>query len=381
MLAAALAVSGVDNPARVFRSSQGSILWLDSFAASLASEQLPAAVSSAAYNANNQLTQWGTQAMTYDANGNTLFDGMNSYAWDARNRLASANNGTFSYDALGRRVSKALLSSSTGFLYDGVNPVQELNGSTVTANMLTGGVDEFFARTDANGTVNYLTDALGSTMALADTNGNSDVQYSYGPYGSLSITGSTTNSHDYIGRESDGLGIDYYRARYYNPTTGRFISEDPFGLTDQTNSNFLWNWLTGYLPSTMYYTGNNIETMEMANSPGVDRLRQFFYNKNCQNVTNYGYGTPSAAWDTLLNPYTADWSSTAAQVGGWGPASATNNGNGTVTYQIYNKAGTNSFFYHLVPDLTAPIGPMTNVEQIFTWTETIPTSGRKCGCH
>lgn len=197
----------------------------------------------------------------------------------------------------------------------------------------------------------------------------------------------------------------HYRARYYNPTIGRFLSEDPlgfvgsgpnlyayagndpvdfndpFGLTPASNGNFLWNWLTGYLPDTMHYTGNDIETYEMANSPGVDRLRQYFYNKNCQNVTRYGYGTGSAAWDTVLNPYTADWSSTAAQVGGWGPASATNNGNGTVTYQIYNKAGTNSFFYHLVPDLTAPIGPMTNVQQIFTWTETIQTSGHKCGCH
>ena len=74
-----------------------------------------------------------------------------------------------------------------------------------------------------------------STVALTDSNGNSDVQYSYGPYGSLSVTGSTTNSYDYTGRESDGLGLHYYRARYYNPTTGRFISEDPTGLAGGIN--------------------------------------------------------------------------------------------------------------------------------------------------
>ena len=63
------------------------------------------------------------------------------------NRLASANNGTFSYDGLGRRVSKALLSSSTCFLYDCVNPVQELNGSSrwTAGNMLTGGVGVSFS--------------------------------------------------------------------------------------------------------------------------------------------------------------------------------------------------------------------------------------------
>jgi RHS repeat-associated protein len=54
--------------------------------------------------------------------------------------------------------------------------------------------------------------------------------YTYRPYGALSISGSTTNSYDYTGRESDGLGLYYYRARYYNPTTGRFISEDPAGF-------------------------------------------------------------------------------------------------------------------------------------------------------
>jgi len=102
---------------------------------------------SAVYHANNQLTQWGTTAMTYDANGNTLNDGTNTYAWDARNRLVSADyNGTsFSYDPLGRRVSKNIFAVNgiylnTNYLYDGVNAVQEQSGGAVTANLLTGGV-------------------------------------------------------------------------------------------------------------------------------------------------------------------------------------------------------------------------------------------------
>ncbi len=170
--------------------------------------------------------------MTYDANGNTLNDGMNSYVWDARNRLVSANNAgaSFAYDPLGRRAGKTILSTNTNYLYDGANPVQELNGATPTANLLTGGIDERFTRTDASGTLNYLTDALGSTVALTDPAGNSQVQYSYAPYGSMSITGTTTNSYTYTGRETDGLGIDYYRARYYNPAMGRFLSEDPMGF-------------------------------------------------------------------------------------------------------------------------------------------------------
>jgi len=51
----------------------------------------------------------------------------------------------------------------------------------------------------------------------------------------LSATGTTTSSYTFTGRESDSLGIDYYRARYYNPTTGRFLSEDPLGFLGGIN--------------------------------------------------------------------------------------------------------------------------------------------------
>jgi RHS repeat-associated protein len=204
---------------------------------SLSSTQLPATVSPAVYNANNQLTQWGSTAMTYDANGSTLSDGMNTYTWDARNRLVSADNNAavFAYDAFGRRVGKTILSTTTNFLYDGANAIEELSG-TNTTSLLTGGVDERFTRTDSSGTTSYLTDALGSTVALTDATGASQTQYSYSPYGSQNATGATTtNSYTYTGRESDGLGINYYRARYYNPNTGRFLSEDPIGLRGGIN--------------------------------------------------------------------------------------------------------------------------------------------------
>ena len=191
----------------------------------------------AVYNANNQLTQWGTVIPTYDKNGNTLSDGMNTYSWDARNRLQSANNNgaVFSYDPLGRRVSKTIQTTTTNFLYDGVNAVQEY-GANPTANLLTGGVDERFTRTTSAETDEYLTDALGSTVELTNATGATEEQYSYSPYGVQSASGATTtNSYTYTGREFDGLGIDYFRARYYNPITGRFLSEDPIGFRGGIN--------------------------------------------------------------------------------------------------------------------------------------------------
>lgn len=53
----------------------------------------------------------------------------------------------------------------------------------------------------------------------------------YEPFGAATATGQTnTNSYQYTGRENDGTGLDYYRARYYSPSRQRFISEDPIGF-------------------------------------------------------------------------------------------------------------------------------------------------------
>ena len=135
------------------------------------------------------------------------------------------------YDPAERVRLKVISGTSTSFLYDLANPVQELSGSTPTANLLTGGLDEYLTRTDASGTANFLTDALGSTAALTDGTGTVQTQYSYDAFGNASQSGnSSTSSFAYTGREKDGTGLDFLRARYYNPTLGRFISEDPAGL-------------------------------------------------------------------------------------------------------------------------------------------------------
>lgn len=75
------------------------------------------------------------------------------------------NTASFMYDPFGRRATKSIGTSST-FLYDGANPVQEVIGGTNTANSLMGGLDEVFQRTDSGGVRNFLTDALGSTLGL-----------------------------------------------------------------------------------------------------------------------------------------------------------------------------------------------------------------------
>ncbi len=100
-----------------------------------------------------------------------------------------------------------------------------------TANMLTGlNIDEYFQRSSSNGTFTYLTDMLGSTLALADSGGNLNTTYTYEPFGNTTISGSSGNPYQFTGRENDATGLYYYRARYYSPTLQRFASQDPIGF-------------------------------------------------------------------------------------------------------------------------------------------------------
>src|SRR5437763_3761929 len=158
--------------------------------------------------------------------------------WNARNQLVTISgsvNANFQDDAFGRRVSKTI-NGTTQFLYYGVNPVQEISGTSASANLLTAGVDEYLQRTDAAGARSFLTDALGSTLALADSTGTVQTSYTFEPFGNTSVTGSsTTNSFAYTGRELDATGLYFYRARYYHPQLQRFISEDPIGFAGGTN--------------------------------------------------------------------------------------------------------------------------------------------------
>ena len=122
--------------------------------------------------------------------------------------------------------------------------MQELDGASpanVTANLLTGlNIDEYFARADSNGAMNFLTDAMGSTLALADSSGAINTSYTYEPFGNTSVGGSNANPYQFTGRENDGTGLYFYRARYYSPTFQRFISQDPLGLASRALNLYVY---------------------------------------------------------------------------------------------------------------------------------------------
>ncbi len=174
---------------------------------SYARTALPEAFSSATYNADNEQAERGSKKFTYDANGNLTSDGTSEYKWNARNQLTNITgtiSATYGYDPFGRRTTRTLGSTTTELLYDGPNVVQEIQGGSATANLLTGLLpDNVFARTTSKATENVLTDQLGSTIGLAGSTGGVETTYTYDPFGATAREGTASeNTTQYAGQET-----------------------------------------------------------------------------------------------------------------------------------------------------------------------------------
>ena len=199
------------------------------------------------YNLSNELTSNSNGSYTYDANGNTLTDASGkSYTWDFENRLTQAvvpgadgGTTTFKYDPFGRRIQKSGPLGTTNYLYGGVNSIQELDnaGNVVARYARTRNVDEALGEWRSGTASYYQQDGLDSITSLSNATGSVASTYSYDSYGRvLSSTGSLTNPFQYTGREFDSeTGIYYYRARYFDPAAGRFLSQDPIQFGGGTN--------------------------------------------------------------------------------------------------------------------------------------------------
>ncbi|WP_372410409.1 RHS repeat-associated core domain-containing protein [Streptomyces luteireticuli] len=207
----------------------------------LAKVALPAAETGAVFDDANRLTTLGGRSFAYDKDGRLTSDGLRDYTWNARGQLTGlTRNGatsSFGYDPLGGRVSKQVDGKASKFLTDNGNPLAELDGSgKPSATVTASGVDRFLTRTEGGRTQVYLTDAMGSVVGLANDDGTIAATYAYDPNGQVQSDGSaSSNPYTFTGREDDGTGLLYYRSRYYDPATGRFISQDPIGQAGGPN--------------------------------------------------------------------------------------------------------------------------------------------------
>ena len=185
------------------------------------------------------------KTFSYDAAGNLTqkVDGADTwtYEWDARNRLKkvlknAATIATFAYDPLGRRVEKVAGGTTTTFTYAWEDILREIAGATTTYYVHGPGIDEPLAKEIGGSSTYYHADGLGSVLKTSNGVGSVTHEYRYDSYGRIEA-GSTQSGYSFTGREWDAeTGLFYYRARYYDPNVGRFISEDPIGLLGGLNT-------------------------------------------------------------------------------------------------------------------------------------------------
>jgi RHS repeat-associated protein len=210
-------------------------------------------VSSYTNNSSNELTSSSAASYAYDANGNTtsktVSGNTTNYTWDYENRLTSVvlpgtgGTLTFKYDGLGHRVQKAFTqgssTSTTNYLYDGANAIEDVdqNGNVLARYEQTTNIDEPLAELRSGTTIYYQADGLGSVTSLSTSTGALANTYTYDSFGNLTAsTGSLTNRFQYTAREFDSeTGLYFHRARYYDPSPGKFSSEDPIGFRGGTN--------------------------------------------------------------------------------------------------------------------------------------------------
>ena len=199
------------------------------------------------YNDRNAISLYGPDGLppvpfTHDANGNMTSNGSQSYTWDAENRLVSVMQGpttlaSFVYDGMGRRLRKTAGSVTTTYIHDGATVIEQRSGAVATKLFDGPGIDEHLASQRSSSFKSYYTsDHLGSVTDVMSPGIGGSSSRKYDPWGNLIGGDFVRGGYGFTGREWDAeTGLYYYRARYYDPKIGRFISEDPIGFVAGVN--------------------------------------------------------------------------------------------------------------------------------------------------
>jgi RHS repeat-associated protein len=205
----------------------------------------------------NRLVKWGSDSLVYDADGNRSdklsTSGNVHYEWTADGRLRSVTAGgvttAYDYDAHGQLVRKSQGSTVVShFLWDAGQLLAELDGSASTKVaeyvFAPGAVDVPLAvLVGTDPTLHYFeVDAANNVIgAFSGATGAVEQTLSYDPFGQVTgVSGSLTASRlRWKGLLwEDGAGFQFVRARWYDPATRRFVSEDPMGAAGGSSSPY-----------------------------------------------------------------------------------------------------------------------------------------------
>jgi RHS repeat-associated protein len=296
------------------QSGAGASSWTYDPVGNRTQQVAPSGTTKYTYDAENRMLTAGSTKFTYDHNGNRLTQsgtsGKTTYAYDANNRLLSAaaptGTSSFSYDGDGNRITQTTPAGTYSYAND------TANGLPVVLNEQgpDGAIDYAYGlglTESSSSAFNYFynLDGLGSVSNLTNSAGTVQETYSYDAWGNaLTATGDvgTQNKFRFTGQALDpASGLYFLRARYYDQSSGRLLSKDPF-------SGFAGFPLTTH---RYIYAGNNPVKF-------VDPTGQRFGDDDIGFLT---YGAVSG----LVGQLTNDWSKGHFS-GGWSYVGAISTG-------------------------------------------------------
>ena len=193
------------------------------------------------YDLNDQLIKEDDKTYTYDANGNMTkaYDALGNrtiYEYSINNRLIGVQGDTtikYTYDFEGNRIGNSVNGSISKYIVDSntqyPNVLGELDANNNAIASYTYG-DDLISQERSQQTYFYMYDGQLSTRYLTDEKGEVTDTYDYYAFGEIANkVGDTPNEYLYVSQQYDqNIGFYYLRARYMNPSNGRFISRDTY---------------------------------------------------------------------------------------------------------------------------------------------------------
>lgn len=195
-------------------------------------------------NALNNNSNVKQTVYTYDSNGNQITktaDGKTeTNTYDGMNQLIGFTDGettaSYKYNVSGLRIEKVVNGQRINHVWDGSKQIVAdiVEGDTYNANCYVRGTSLAAKYKFVNGAKSeytyYTQNAHGDVVNLTNADGDVIKSYTYDAFGvEKNIIDSDSNPFRYCGEYFDAeTGTIYLRARYYNPTTGRFISRDSY---------------------------------------------------------------------------------------------------------------------------------------------------------
>ena len=162
-----------------------------------------------------------------------------TYQFDAAHRVVGIGTHSYQYDGAGNRLKATRDGQTKQYIYDASgNLLAEANDQGDIQRYYIYGLG-LMAMVEGNQLYVYHFDATGHTIALSDVSQQIINRYAYSPYGELAAEQeSIAQPFKYAGQAgiyAEADNIYYMRARYYDASIGRFISEDPIGFDGGIN--------------------------------------------------------------------------------------------------------------------------------------------------